>query len=168
MRWGLSARDYGLLAAGVALLFDQATKLFMLYGLGFRSEPYESHVIPVLPFFNIIMVWNKGVSYGWLSWLSPAFLVLFAVLVVGGLGVWLWLSQSRALALGLGLIMGGALGNLLDRMVYGRVADFFHFYVRGFDWYVFNVADVEITLGVIAMLYDALHKPEAKAVGSGD
>jgi signal peptidase II len=76
------------------------------------------------------------------------------------LGWLLWRSTSWALAIGYGLIIGGALGNnLVDRLVYGKVADFFHFYGFGYDWYVFNIADLAITLGAVAIIYDVL-KPE--------
>jgi signal peptidase II len=64
------------------------------------------------------------------------------------------------LAGGLGLVVGGAIGNLIDRLIYGAVADFFHFHAFGYDWYVFNVADAAITFGVIALLYDALLRPD--------
>lgn len=157
----LSARDAGFLAVALALVVDQATKIFMLYGLGFAAEPSESHVIGVLPFFNIVMVWNRGVSYGWLWWVGPTLLELFTMAVVAVLGFWLWISRRATLTIGLGLVIGGALGNLIDRVVYGKVADFFHFYGHGYDWYVFNVADAAITFGVIALLYDALLKPGA-------
>jgi signal peptidase II len=86
---------------------------------------------------------------------------------VGGLGWWLWVSDRLTLTVGLGLVIGGALGNLIDRLVYGKVADFFHFYGLGYDWYVFNVADAAITFGVIALLYDALLKPEVRAGNDG-
>ena len=159
----LSPRDAGFLAVALALVLDQAVKIFMLYGLGFAAEPSDRHVIPVLPFFNIVMVWNRGVSYGWLWWVGPTLLELFTMAVVAVLGFWLWISRRATLTIGLGLVIGGALGNLIDRVVYGKVADFFHFYGHGYDWYVFNVADAAITFGVIALLYDALLKPEAKA-----
>lgn len=158
----LSPRDAGFLAAALALVLDQGTKLFMLYRLGFAAEPTNSHVIPVLPFFNIVMVWNRGVSYGWLWWVGPTLLELFTMAVVAVLGFWLWVSDRVALNVGLGMVIGGALGNLIDRLAYGKVADFFHFYGHGYDWYVFNVADAAITFGVIALLYDALLKPDAK------
>jgi signal peptidase II len=89
------------------------------------------------------------------------FLATFQLLAVMFLGWWLWQAHSRTLAPGLGLVIGGALGNLIDRLVYGKVADFFHFYGLGYDWYVFNVADAAITFGVIGLLYDALLKPDA-------
>jgi signal peptidase II len=93
-------------------------------------------------------------------------LILFSVAAIGALGWWLWHTDRRAVALGLGLVIGGAIGNnLIDRLIYGAVADFFHFHGFGYDWYVFNVADAAITFGVIALLYDALLRPEAQAVG---
>ena len=158
----MKARDIGLTAAAAALVLDQSTKLLMLYGLGLvHMGPSEA--VPVLPFFNLVMVWNPGISYG----LFPAngsegtaFLATFQLLAAGALSWWLWFAQSRRLGLALGLVIGGALGNLIDRLVYGTVADFFHFYGLGYDWYVFNVADAAITFGVIGLLYDALSKPE--------
>ncbi len=163
----LSARDFGLAVAAASLLLDQGTKLLMLYGFGFvHMGPGDQ--IPVLPFFNLVMVWNRGVSYGLLQASTPvgtALLALFQLTMALGLGWWLWGTSRRPLAVGLGLVIGGALGNLIDRLIYGRVADFFHFYARGYDWYVFNVADAAITFGVIALLYDALLKPEMRAGG---
>ncbi len=160
----MSPRDWGLASAAVALLLDQASKLALLYGFGFR-DMVAGQSVPVLPFFNLVMVWNPGVSYGLFpahSRMGSTFLVFLSLFAVIGLGWWLWNAQRRALAIGLGLVIGGAIGNnLIDRLIYGKVADFFHFYVFGYDWYVFNVADAAITFGVIALLYDALMRPEA-------
>ena len=86
-------------------------------------------------------------------------LVTVSLAAVAGLTWWLWGSTSRALTAGFGLVIGGALGNLIDRLLYGKVADFFHFYGFGYDWYVFNIADLAITLGAVAIIYDVL-KPE--------
>ena len=85
--------------------------------------------------------------------------------LVAGLSWWLWGSTSRALTAGFGLIIGGALGNLIDRLVYGKVADFFHFYGFGYDWYVFNIADLAITLGAMAILYDVLQPQSPQEPG---
>jgi signal peptidase II len=123
--------------------------------------------VPVLPFFNLVMVWNPGVSYGLFPAHGPvgtALLALFSVAAVIGLGWWLWSVHRRPLAIGLGLVIGGAVGNLIDRLIYGRVADFFHFYFQGYDWYVFNIADCAITFGVGALLYDALLRPDHEPV----
>lgn len=160
----MTPRDHGLAAAALALFLDQGSKLLMLYGFNFALP--GQHVIQILPFFNLVMVWNPGVSYGLFpaqsAW-GTVLLVLFQFAAVVGLSWWLWNSTRRSLAMGLGLVIGGAIGNLVDRLIYGKVADFFHFYVQGYDWYVFNVADCAITLGVIALLYDALLRPEARA-----
>jgi signal peptidase II len=158
-------REVGLIAAALAVIADQGSKLFMLYHAGFAQMP-PGAAIPVFPFFNLVMVWNPGISYG----LFPAsgrlgtfLLVGLSLVAVAVLGWLLWHSTSRALAIGYGLIIGGALGNnLVDRLVYGKVADFFHFYGFGYDWYVFNIADVAITLGAMAILYDVL-KPQLPA-----
>lgn len=160
----MTPRDLGLISAAAALAFDQGSKLLMLYALGFANMGPQAH-IPVLPFFNLVMVWNPGVSYGLFPAHGPlgtALLALFSLAAVAGLGWWLWQSTRQALAVGLGLVIGGAIGNLIDRLIYGKVADFFHFYALGYDWYVFNVADCAITFGVAALLYDALLRPEPK------
>jgi signal peptidase II len=158
----MNKRDIGLLVAGATLVLDQAAKTLLLYGFGFAHLP-PGEAIAVLPFFNLVMVWNPGISLG----LFPAssvegtvFLATFQMIAVGILSWWLWFVRKRTLAIGLGLVIGGALGNLIDRLVYGRVADFFHLHSFGYDFYVFNVADAAITFGVVGLLYDALAKPE--------
>ncbi len=159
----MSPRDWGLAAAAGALLLDQGSKLLMLYGFGFK-DMVPGEAVSVLPFFNLVMVWNPGVSYGLFpahSRLGSTLLVLAAFVAVAALGWWLWNAPRRSLAVGLGLVIGGAIGNnLIDRLIYGKVADFFHFHGLGYDWYVFNVADAAITFGVIALLFDALMRPE--------
>src|SRR6201991_757879 len=125
----MTARDWGLFSAVLALLIDQGSKILMLYGFGFvNMSPGEA--IDVLPFFNLVMVWNPGISYGLFpasSAAGTAVLVAVAIVAVAGLTWWLWGSTSRALTAGFGLIIGGALGNLIDRLVYRKVADFFPF-----------------------------------------
>jgi signal peptidase II len=166
LNWrNFTPRDWGFITAMSALILDQGSKLLMLHVFGF-SEMRAGESVSVLPFFNLVMVWNPGVSYG----LFPArglagtlMLGLFSAGAVAGLGWWMWHSHRKSLAIGLGLVVGGAVGNLIDRLAYGAVADFFHFYAFGYDWYVFNVADIAITFGVIALLYDALVKPETRA-----
>ena len=158
----LQPREVGMIAATLALAADQGSKLLMLYGLGFvHMAPGEN--VPVLPFFNLVMVWNPGISYG----LFPAsgrmgtwVLIGLSVVAIGVLSWLLWRASSRALAIGSGLSIGGALGNnLVARVIYGKVADFVHFYGFGYDWYVFNIADLAITLGAVAIIYDVV-KPE--------
>jgi signal peptidase II len=95
--------------------------------------------------------------------MGTTLLVLFSLGAIAGLGWWLWNAGRRSLTIGLGLVIGGAMGNLVDRVVYGKVADFFHFHAFGYDWYVFNIADAAITFGVIALLYDTLARPGTRA-----
>jgi signal peptidase II len=166
----MTPRDWGLASAAIALALDQGSKLLLLYVFHF-IEMTGSESVPVLPFFNLVMVWNPGVSYGLFpahGLLGTALLAVFSLGAVGGLSRWLWTAKSRILTVGLGLVIGGALGNLIDRLIYQKVADFFHFYVRGYDWYVFNIADCAITIGVVAILYDALLRPEPEAAGSNE
>ncbi|HVV27857.1 MAG TPA: signal peptidase II [Rhizomicrobium sp.] len=165
----LQPREIGLITAVLSLAADQGFKLFMLYGAGFVRMP-PGQAIPVLPFFNLVMVWNPGISYGLFpasSRLGTGLLVAVSLIAVAGLTWWLWRSASKVLATGFGLVIGGALGNLIDRLLYGKVADFFHFYGFGYDWYVFNIADLAITLGAVAIMYDVL-KPEHPAEHSPD
>jgi signal peptidase II len=93
-------------------------------------------------------------------------LTIFSLVAVVALSWWLVRSERPILGVGLGLVIGGALGNVIDRILYGAVADFFHFYAFGHDWYVFNVADAAITVGVVVLLLDAFIRPESKSVGS--
>jgi signal peptidase II len=164
----VSARDFGLISAAIALALDQGTKLLLLYIVHF-ADPGR-HEIPILPFFNLVMVWNPGVSYGLFPAHGPvgtAILAFFSLAAVAALGYWLWNSTRLVLTVGLGLVIGGALGNLIDRLVYGKVADFFHFYVHDYSWYVFNVADCAITIGAAALIYDTLLRSEPAAGSAG-
>ena len=116
-------------------------------------------IIEVTSFFNIVMVWNKGASFGLLSSQSPWTQILLGGLAVAisiVLVVWLMKAQNRWLAVSLGLVIGGALGNAIDRAVYRAVADFLDFHVAGYHWPSFNVADIAITIGVIMLLLDGL------------
>lgn len=154
----MKARDAGLAGVIAALFADQASKLTMLYAFGFASmSPTER--IPVLPFLSLVMAWNRGVSFSMFSAhssLGVAALVVFEIVVIGALGYWMWTSARRLLALGLGLVIGGALGNLIDRLVHGRVADFFDLHAFGHDFFACNLGDVAITLGVMLMVIDTL------------
>lgn len=156
--WG--ALRFGLAVAILALVLDQAWKLSFLFGLGWvetvgrapNGLRYE-----ILPFFDIVMVWNYGISYGLLeattSWGRWA-LVLVAVAVTAFLVRWLRSVKDLRLATAIGLIIGGAVGNVIDRMVYGAVADFFLLHAFGYNWYVFNIADIAVVGGVILMALD--------------
>ena len=157
----------GLIAAIVVLILDQASKLWLLYGfdLGHRG------LVRITPFFDLVLAWNQGISFGWFQNDGPtAQIVLMAIKVVAVvvLGVWMARSHTALATLALGLIIGGAIGNGIDRLAYGAVVDFALFHVRigenTFNWYVFNLADVAIVAGVAALLYDSFWGvPAAKA-----
>jgi len=162
--WGRWSR-LGLIVAFAALAADQIHKWWMLdvYGIAEKGR------VAVAPFLDLVFVKNTGISYSMFdragAWGQGA-LAGFAVLAVAGFWAWLargahtWLSAAS-----LALVMGGALGNALDRVRLGGVADFFSLHAFGFYWYVFNVADVAIVAGVIGLLYDSAFanlKPAAK------
>jgi signal peptidase II len=145
----------GLSVAAMALLVDQAHKWWMLhvYRIG------EGQKVELAPFFHLVLIRNKGVSYGLLpqeTEIGQWLLAVFAVVAVIFMAAWLIRSTSVLPALSLGLIMGGALGNALDRLIHGAVADFFWFHWGSFTWYVFNVADITIVAGIIGLVYDLL------------
>lgn len=149
----------GILAAVIALALDQATKLWLLYGF----ELARKGVVPVTSFFDLVLAWNTGISYGWFSDQGPTgqmLMLAFKAVAVVALAIWMARSTTRLATIGLGLIIGGAIGNAIDRLAYGAVVDFalFHVEIAGktYNWYVFNVADVAIVVGVMALLYDSL------------
>lgn len=154
----------GLIAAVAALVLDQASKLWLLnvFELGPRGT------VPITPFFDLVLAWNTGISYGWFQDTGPVgqtVLLAFKALAIIVLGVWMARSGTRLAVIGLGLIIGGAIGNTIDRLAYGAVVDFalFHAEIGGktYNWYVFNLADVAIVAGVAALLYDSFVIPDA-------
>ena len=159
----MGPRLLGFLTALVTLVIDQGHKLWML----FVFDIAKNQPVQLAPFLDLIMAWNPGISYSLLRADTDAGrygLLALSLLVTAGLSVWLWRAPDRLTTLALGLIIGGALGNAYDRFAYGAVADFFHFHVGSFSWYVFNLADVAIVAGVGLLLYESLglgQKPEA-------
>jgi len=155
-------RRAGLAAAFIGLITDQVSKLWLLFG--YRIE--QNQPIEVAPFFDIIAVWNYGISYGLFqqdSDLGRWVLLAITAAALVFLGRWLWRAESLVSALGLGLVIGGAIGNGIDRIAYGAVFDFASFHFRSFSWYIFNIADVWIVAGVAGLLYDAFVGSPEKA-----
>ncbi len=145
----------GLSVAAVALIADQASKAWMLYVYDIGAKG----VVTVTPFFDLVLVWNRGVSYGLLpqdSDLGRWALILFAFAAAFALVIWLARVTSPLAAAAMGLVIGGAVGNAIDRILYGAVADFFSFHAYGYQWYIFNIADVAIVAGVIGLLYESV------------
>ena len=154
-RKGLStAAILGFSAALITLVLDQATKLYTLFVFDLPvKEPVE-----FAPFINLIVVWNRGISYGLFqqnSDLGRWALIVVSILAAIGLSVWIRRTSAKLLATSLGLIVGGAIGNVIDRLAYGAVFDFIQFHIGSWSWYVFNVADAAIVAGVVGLLYDS-------------
>ena len=145
----------GFWVALATFVLDQASKLYLLFGY---DLPVREPLV-LAPFLELIVVWNQGISYGLFRqhtevgrWILVAVQIAAAV----GLSLWMVRASGRILVLSLAMIVGGAVGNALDRIVYGAVFDFVHFHVGAWSWYVFNVADVAIVAGVIGLIYDSL------------
>ncbi len=155
VRWRLwgPASGIGVVAAALTFVLDQAHKYWMLdiYRIAERGR------VQITSYFDLVMAWNKGVSYGLFAQhgnTGRLILIGVSLIAVTGLLIWMANSLTRLAGLSLGLIIGGALGNLTDRIVHGAVADFFHFHYAGFSWYIFNIADIAIVAGVIGLLLD--------------
>jgi signal peptidase II len=150
----LSPRMLGGIAALATLAVDQANKLWLIYGYGIEAR----QPVRVGPFLDVIFAKNTGISYSLLraeTNLQRFGLLAFVTLATLCLTVWLWRTRTALQGLALGLVIGGALGNAVDRLAYGFVADFYHFHVGKFSWYVFNLADVAIVAGVGLLLLES-------------
>ncbi len=151
--WSL-ASILGFAVALITLVLDQATKLYTLYVYDLpMKEPVELN-----PFVNLIVVWNRGISYGLFQQdgdLGRWVLIIVSIIAAIGLSFWIRRTSAKLLAVSLGLIVGGAIGNVIDRLRYGAVFDFIQFHIGTWDWYVFNVADAAIVAGVVGLLYDS-------------
>ena len=158
--WGRLS-PLGVSAALLVLAADQAHKWWMIYvyQIGGKGK------VTLTPFFDLVMVWNEGISYGLFPQGNPigqAVLIGIAVVAVIALIGWLAHADHALVAAAIGLIAGGALGNAADRLVYGAVADFFSLHAFGVYWYVFNIADAAIAAGVAGLLYDTLIRGHKK------
>ena len=180
---------FGVVVALVIMLADQMTKLLILlmFGVGGTGPVTFGRVLDLLlvnaadvhvltayriaPVLDLVLTWNTGISYGLFPQVGP--LGQWSLLAIKGVAVallWIWLSHSasRLTALALGLIIGGAIGNAIDRILHGAVVDFVFFHVtlagNTYNWYVFNLADTAIVVGVIGLLYEStLAKTPQKA-----
>ena len=156
-----------LAAYGFALLIiivDQLTKAWVMQGLGLR---FEGQSVPVLtPILSLTLVHNEGVSFGLFGDGSARWLLsVFSVVVAGVLAWWALRAERRLLITAIGLIMGGAIGNVIDRIRFGWVVDFLDFSGTGVFPWVFNVADSAITVGVVLLILDSIMSERAAKVG---
>jgi signal peptidase II len=154
----------GIAVAAIVFVLDQALKLWVIVAFDLGAKG----VVKVVPGLDLVLTWNTGISYGLFQQDSPVgrwVLIAITALAVVLLSLWLWRTQARLTAIALGLIIGGALGNAVDRLVFGAVADFILIYLAGagwrFDWYVFNLADATIVAGVIGLMYESVFPERA-------
>jgi signal peptidase II len=146
----------GLASALVAVVADQASKAWIL---GFFSERNGEPVAVLTPFFNLVLTGNRGMSFGLFNTnaaMNTAVFTVLAVAIVIALLVWLRRAHNPLIRVALGMIIGGAVGNVLDRLIRGAVVDFLDFHLGTWHWYAFNIADAAICLGVVALLLDGL------------
>jgi signal peptidase II len=147
----------GLIAAALVIAADQLTKVWIL---GFFAERQDGvPVAPVTAFFNLVLTGNRGMSFGLFNTnaaLNTAVFTALAAAIVIGLLVWMRRARNRYIHLALGLIIGGAIGNVWDRLFRGAVVDFLDFHLGDWHWFAFNIADAAICLGVAILLIDGL------------
>jgi len=141
----------------IVLGCDQLSKWWIV-----REMASAPRLMPVAPFVNFALVWNRGVTFGMLNrfdhHMMPYILIVVALAVVFLLGRWLLRTGSRLVMVALSGIIGGALSNIIDRLRYGAVIDFIDVYYRDYHWYTFNIADAAIVTGVCFLLLDSLIK----------
>lgn len=154
-RWaGLDTRAWGSMIALIVLAADQVSKLILVDRL--LSGPS----IEVLPFLNFALAWNPGVSFGMFDggMVGPWWLLGLAVVFSTGLAIWLFRAAEPMLHVALGLMIGGAIGNAIDRVRWGAVADFVDVHAFGWHFWTFNVADAGISVGAALLLADSLFR----------
>ena len=146
------AQRSGLFMVGATIVLDQLTKYLALEGIS-AAEP-----ISIFPFLDLKLTWNQGVSFGIFGGGSvPPFVLILIAILISMFLIWqLWNSKKLILGMGFGLIIGGALGNVIDRAIYGAVIDFILLSWKSWSWPVFNVADMAISCGVGLIIIDSL------------
>lgn len=146
----------GFAAALVVALADQLSKLAILRLFAAHAD---ARALPVAPFLNLALTWNRGMSFGLFDTdarLNAVVFTVLAAIIVLGLVVWLARVRQTLLALAIGCVIGGAVGNVIDRLLRGAVVDFLDFHLGRWHFYVFNLADSAISVGVGLMVLDSL------------
>ncbi len=140
----------GLITAILVFAADQISKYWILRIINLD----EREPIQLTSFMDLAMAWNRGVSYGLLATNTQMLLIILSLVI--SVFIWFWLAKAThaITAAAFGLILGGALGNALDRALHGAVADFVHLHWGSWSWYIFNVADIAIVAGVALLIYD--------------
>ncbi len=157
----MTLRLVGVAVALLVLVIDQASKQWLLfvYDIGTRQP------LRIAPFLDIVLAWNRGISYSLFTTDTERgrnILLTITLVATAALVLWLWRARGTLTVAALGLLIGGALGNAYDRYAYGAVADFVWLHAGTFSWYIFNGADVAITIGVILLIYDSFLAPSRR------
>jgi signal peptidase II len=149
----------GLATAAVVAILDQLSKAAVLAHFAGRAFDADR----MTPFFNLVLTFNRGMSFGMFNagqanagGLNALFFSLAAAVIVAGLVYWLSRVSTPLLAVAIGLVVGGAIGNVVDRIRHGAVVDFLDFHIGYWHWPAFNLADSAICIGVAMMLFDGL------------
>lgn len=144
----------GIVVAICSLMLDQLHKWWMLHVYDIANRG----TVTITPFLDFTLVWNKGISYGLFQQNTDTgryILIGITLVVASALVIWMLQARGFIFACAMGLVVGGAIGNVIDRVQYGAVADFFSLHAAGLRWYVFNVADIWVVAGVALLLYDS-------------
>ncbi|CCG42050.1 signal peptidase II [Magnetospirillum molischianum] len=161
MRFGFGA---GLGLSALVIALDQASKWAIVEKVmrpeGVEGTPFYTFLrIELTPFLDLVMTWNRGVSFGignGAASLDPLILSALSGVIVLALVGWLYRAGSSVVRLAVALIVGGAVGNIIDRLRYGAVADFIDAHIAGHHWPAFNLADSAITVGAVILVVDSL------------
>ena len=130
-------------------------RLVKVYLLNFLQEN-QLNSLRLNNFFEVVLVWNKGVSYGLFpqqSYAGQLIIIFFSLIICVWIAKFIMNSDIRYRSITLTLILAGAISNIIDRLIYGAVADFFHFEIATYSWYVFNIADIYIVSGLLILIY---------------
>jgi signal peptidase II len=143
----------------LVFLIDRLHKVAQIHLFGWKG----GEAISVAPFFDYVLVWNTGVSYGLFAGVPVAALIAAMAVAAVGLGFWWFRTESALTRWGLAFALGGAFGNIVDRLVYGAVADFFSLHAMGVYFYIFNLADVGISVGLLLLVIDMVRPRRRRA-----
>jgi len=156
----------GLFIALLCTILDQVHKYIMIDIMASRAN----HPIEVTSFFKLVMVWNPGISFGMFQQIEHPEYILsaLALTIVAVLIFWLRSVKHKLECWSLALIIGGAIGNVIDRLHYGAVADFFYFYIDDYHWPAFNIADSAVFIGAVLLILDSLRSHDVSSPTPND
>lgn len=152
----------GIVIAVMVIVLDQLSKFLML-----TFVLNEQSVIIIMPFFNLVHAWNTGVSFSLFNnggFIGTLLLCLIVIVIVAILLRWLYKEKTKLIQIALGMIIGGAVGNLIDRIRFGAVFDFLDFYIDAYHWPAFNLADSCICIGAVMIILHSMIYPTKKQI----